>query len=96
MKITALKTLPAREESYVAEIHCDLCGRISTNAWRPWSTGSYDLREVEVSLRTGDQYPEGGGGEMVEFDICPDCFTNKLVVWLESQGAKPRIEPWDT
>lgn len=30
-----------------------------------------------------------------EVDICPDCFKNKLVPWLISQGAKIKQEDWD-
>ncbi len=30
-----------------------------------------------------------------DVDLCPECFKERLLPWLDSQGAKARIEDWD-
>lgn len=59
---------------------CDLCGR-------PTETQDcHDCDAVEpLQHRYGTSYPEGGDGEEIEIDLCPSCFKNKLVPWLQSQ-----------
>tara|TARA_Y100000310_G_C20654248_1_gene801176 strand:+ start:138 stop:416 length:279 start_codon:yes stop_codon:yes gene_type:complete len=51
----------------------------------------YDHEEVECKMiighESGEHYPEGGSGECMLVDLCPDCFRDKLVPWLKSQGA---------
>jgi len=31
------------------------------------------------------------GDKIIDYDICPDCFENKLMPFFESCGAKPEI-----
>jgi hypothetical protein len=70
---------------------CDLCGDESETAWAP----RYSAFEATVSLRDGNSYPEGGSGTKIEYDLCPTCFREKLIPWLESQGAKTVVTEWD-
>jgi hypothetical protein len=87
---------------------CDLCGKSTRQMKRmnkdrsltplaasEWSQGHYDVNETEISFNKGENYPEGGFGEKLEFDICPDCFMNKLVPWMKEQGSEPRKTEWD-
>lgn len=82
---------------------CDLCGResLDPNSWsREWGRpGDFDTNttqlSVEVRQREGTNYPEGGSGKLYEVDLCPQCFRDKLVPWLESQGAKVEQTEWD-
>jgi hypothetical protein len=86
------------DETVTVEVRCDLCGRTAPRPGHGQGTwGQYggDVNEVTVSHRSGSSYPEGGSGETVEFDVCPDCFRDKLVPWLRSQGAEPRTTEWD-
>ena len=95
MILYEMRTIPSRDEKYIAGVRCDLCGRTAKGAWRQWTRGSFDVNEVEISFRDGSQYPEGGSGTKTEFDICPTCFKEKLVPWFTTQGAQPRVENWD-
>ena len=72
---------------------CDLCGDESDCEWSPGSP--FQSNEVDVSYREATHYPDGGFAETTSFDICPTCFTEKLVPWLKSQGAEPTITETD-
>jgi len=86
---------PAREEQMLDFLVCDICGRKSDSGWGDWRTKAYDATEVVVKLRLGDDYPEGGSGEKWEIDICPECFREKLIPWVEAFGhTKIEAEEW--
>jgi hypothetical protein len=107
MRTTKKVTRPAREDTVIDKLTCDLCGREAPDpdGYHPWATDYYDAVESDVKLKrpldpkvklkTGQSYPEGGDGEEIEFDICPECFTGKLIPWLESQGAKAVKRDWE-
>jgi len=60
---------------------CDMC---HTRIER----GPYEVVDAEISLETaGSVYPESGSTETIRCDLCADCFTQRLVPWLESQGV---------
>jgi hypothetical protein len=86
-------TRPAQRVTVGDGVVCDICKRKFSDDWN--ATG-YQVLESEVSLRAGSSYPEGGIGENIEFDICPDCFRDKLVPFLRSLGASPTVEAWNT
>lgn len=77
---------PAKTVSVLVETLCDLCKM-------PLPKGdNYEVDEVTVAHRIGTHFPEGANIDATEFDICGKCFTEKLLPWLVSQGAEPRIE----
>jgi hypothetical protein len=67
---------------------CDLCSN-------KLKEGDFEVNQVEVCHKKGVNYPESGRGVETTFDICGNCFEQKMVPWLVSQGAKPQIEKWD-
>ena len=86
-----MKTIevPASKKEVNDKVICDVCMKeIDQNI-------GYDVDEVNVSHRTGSQYPEGGSGETISVDICGKCFDERLVLWLKSQGANPVTKDWD-
>jgi hypothetical protein len=98
--------VPATLKEKVDYYQCDLCGKKSDEdghwvssterSLSVWRAGvCHNLHEVGIEMRIGDTYPEGSWGETTRFDICTDCFRDKLMPWFESQGAKPRREEWD-
>ena len=89
MKHYKMKEVPATSVKMVEKVICDLCQTEIK------STGSYNVDDVTVEHRLGVNYPEGGSGEETSFDICSSCFTNRLSVWLKSQGANSHVEEWD-
>lgn len=92
MRIFEDRLIPSRNDQVCVGLKCDLCGKVSESI-HDWSISSHDLSETEVSIKTiirhsdGYQYPEGGNSINYEIDICPECFMDKLVPWLKSQGA---------
>ena len=77
----------------LVERKCDLCGR--TAKTDDWEAGCYTVDETDIMVtilqKDGKEYPEGGSGTRIEVDLCPDCFKDRLVPWLRSEGAA--IEP---
>lgn len=80
------------------EVFCDLCGKQAPRI-TSWAEGIYEVNNVEIKTtihhREGSSYPEGGSGTEVNIDLCPDCVKNKLIPWLESQGADIREKEWE-
>lgn len=92
MKVYKIETV-TREVQRLVKHYCDICGRETRHL--DWATGSYDIKETEIRLREGSSYPEGGSGTSIEVDICPTCFREKLLPWLETQGVQVQETEWD-
>jgi hypothetical protein len=75
-------------------VQCDICGSQATDNDN-WEGEYYGVSETEIKYREGTSYPEGGSGTAIKVDICPTCFMEKLVPWLESQGVLIKKEEWD-
>lgn len=74
--------------TWVESVTCDICKKRIT-------VGKFEIDEVEIRHRIGDDYPECGSGEETTVDLCGSCFSAKLLPWLESQGAEPTTTEWD-
>lgn len=85
MKITK-RTKHTSEYDQVVKIVCDLC---KVEYPVGWSKDEHDDLESEVNLKLGRSWPGDAYGEIIEFDICPSCFQNRLIPWMKSQGAEP-------
>lgn len=85
---------PARADTVVDSLRCDICHRKAEGD--NWTKDMYDAAETVVRWKAGTSFPEGGSGATTEIDICPECFETKLIPWVESQGGKPEKKEWDT
>jgi len=98
MKIYKEKVIPAETREYVVKRSCDICNLVSDSADWP-CTSNYAINETEISItirhKDGSNYPDGGNGTETQIDLCPKCFKDKLIPWLQSQGASISIEDWD-
>jgi hypothetical protein len=85
------------ERNDLIETTCDLCGALAKKGH--WESSAYEIGEVEIEVTVrqedGTAYPEGGWGTDYMVDMCPGCFKNKLIPWLESQGCKAKRKEWD-
>lgn len=79
---------PAKVEKVHTSTTCDICHK-------RLKLFSYEFEEVEVSCKVGSRYPEGGSGTLTEVDLCSDCFEERLLPWLATQGVKPTVSDWD-
>lgn len=78
------------EGKYETKRTCDVCGVVI-------SRSLFDATEVQVTARTGEQYPECGRGEEYCADICIACFTDKVIPALEAIGLKGVVwKGWDS
>jgi uncharacterized protein (DUF2225 family) len=85
------------EREVLSEVSCDLCGKVGR--YGDWESSNWEVAEseieIEVRYKDGASYPDGGSGQKYNVDICPECFKDKLIPWLESQGCKAKFEDWD-
>lgn len=92
------KTLevPATTRTIVEHTACDLCGFTTKNTNNWGGKSSYDVDETTIEMQQGNNYgADGGNIKTTEVDICPTCFEKKLIPWLRTQGAKPRVHESD-
>lgn len=93
MRVTETRT---REYQATTAIRCDICGREVQES--NWVESYWGVEETEGRFYarrwTGEQYPEGGWGEVWEFDICPTCFAERLIPWLREQGVNVEPSEW--
>lgn len=94
------KETVTREREVILERTCDLCGiKAQERGGDEWYGKFFDINETEIEViirqRDGVLYPEGGSGTRMSVDMCPRCFKNKLIPWLESQGASIDEVDWD-
>ena len=97
MKHYVEKIIPETTEEVLSDITCDLCGKGGgRDGWDSshWGVSESEI-EVTVKHKDGTAYPEGGSGTVYAPDICPTCFKEKLIPWLESHGCKAKREDWD-
>ncbi len=89
----------AKECEYLLKVICDICSKESNSD--SWLEDSFERDDTKLSLKTvinntkGRYSLDGGYGTKIEVDICPDCFRNKLVPWLKTQGVKINKIEWD-
>ncbi len=83
-----IPAVPAHAEERLDKVVCDLCQKTIKEE-------RYEVDTVVVTYRNGDNYPEGGSGEETSFDVCSDCWKEKLLPWFKEQGASPQCEEWD-
>ena len=85
-----------KEESVLDTVNCDVCGRKGDNVIPgdpavDW-VDKNDLEEsTVVSHRTLARCYDDVTVTDTFFDICHECFKDKLVPWLASQGVKPHV-----
>jgi hypothetical protein len=81
------------KHEHVESTECDICHNKFDG--ERWNHESYSALETEVRMKTGTSYPEGGSGEEIKFDICPKCFREKLIPFIESFGTVAQWKDWD-
>ncbi len=82
------------DQDWVDTTTCDICKKEYRG--ENWERENYSSLETEVRMKTGYSYPDSGSGEEMTFDICPDCFKNKLIpLLLKEFGASVTITDWD-
>lgn len=92
IEIIDIPPKPPETKEIVSHVLCDLCGIIGHPGYSgevEWGRNDAgDEMETAVVCKAGYASCDGGHWDTVSFDICPTCFRDKLMPWLESQGAK--------
>lgn len=65
-----------RKEIVVKKTTCDLCEEVApeSDGWNK----NFEINEVKISFITGSIYPEGSFTTKFEYDVCPDCWDEKI------------------
>lgn len=79
---------PVTTKRVLDKTTCDICHKKII-------VDSFEVNTVTVSHKTGSSYPEGGNGDLVEYDICSSCFTERVRPFLSALGASPTESEWD-
>lgn len=90
-KKTTEKTI---KHEYIESITCDICKKVYEGD--DWERNDLECLETEVRMKTGYNFPEGGCGEEINYDICPLCFEDKLIPALKTMGAESTVENWQS
>lgn len=97
MKVYKTVDVPATTREVLVKRMCDLCGMESKSC--DWDAGLYEVNETEIKItmkqKEGSSYPEGGSGTKYEIDLCPECFTQRMIPWLKSEGANIEECEWE-
>lgn len=83
-------------KKYVEEkqVKCCICGDIG-DKHNEWGLGAWDEGRTEIVMARGTFYPENSFGERCKINLCPVCFKEKLIPFLESEGAKIKMIDWN-
>lgn len=85
--------VPATTRKHLSHFTCDIC-KTNSRGSDGWAENGWDVKNVEISLDEGSNYPEYAFGETITYDICPKCFKEKLMPFLDSLGAKPEVKDY--
>lgn len=89
MKRYRKETIPEQQVDRFEAIVCDICGAESSKNIHEWWGDRFEGVEIEIKYNSASRYPDDVSGDVIEYDLCPDCFRSKLMPWMESQGTKP-------
>lgn len=82
--------VPETTRNHVDKTTCDICGLKIIGP-----DDDYKIDEIDISRRTGTNYPEGGSGEELSIDLCGSCFDSHLIPLIKAAGGKPTVTEWD-
>jgi hypothetical protein len=73
------------QREQVVRVTCDLCG--AEHQGSDWSSG-YDVRTGTLRYEDGKSYPDDQWITTTRADLCPACWTTRLLPWLLAQGGQ--------
>lgn len=82
-----------RQVNKLNQEKCNLCKKESTLGY--WVSDNHNASETEVYMVESNHYGDSGNGTAYMANICNNCFKEKLIPFLESEGSKVKIEEWD-
>jgi hypothetical protein len=90
MRFCKEKIIPERKIQSLDKIICDFCKQEID-----LKENSYHEDRVKIQHKKGYNYPDNGHGEIDYVDMCSNCFSKKLVPWINSQGVQLQTKEWD-
>lgn len=73
--------------TFFTEKRCDICDT-KANSELNWERTPFGWDETEITRTHGLCYPDGDFMKRISLDMCPSCWCEKFVPWVESQGGK--------
>jgi hypothetical protein len=73
------------EHQRLESVTCDCCGK-------SWVTGHMEVNEVEICHREGTACDGDSWGQVLDLDLCPECFKTKVLPTLRALGITREYE----
>ena len=78
------------------KLTCDICNSQSPTNSNDWDKDMYVIKQIEIKYKTGSCYPSHGLGVEYVIDMCPKCFKEKLIPFIESfNRVQIKEKTWD-
>lgn len=89
------ETQPEKSYQKLVKCLCDICGKESNDEFDdPDRFGEY--QQVKIEMEDGCSYPESHSYTRYYYDICADCFHDKVINFLrEVTKIEPHEESYD-
>lgn len=92
MKVYETRHKPASDYKICVRRQCDLC-KVDSKS-EEWGGGTYEVNDTQLTVTALCKTSKPYSGTEYEIDLCPACFKDKLVPWLQSQGADIKAKGW--
>lgn len=86
MKVYKQVEVQAHTENKQVGVACDICGKQSGGGTFNWSPNHWEVASTDVAYRL---FSDGEPLDSQSRDICPDCFMDKLIPFIDANGTKP-------
>lgn len=78
-----------KTERILTSLRCDICGQEAKRLGVDCFTWELDYRDYDITVQSRILYRYDHDSEIEhDFDICPECFQNKLVPFIRSQSKE--------
>ena len=75
--------IPAKTVNELSHIECDLCHKVGITKYDFGHDDWDEISETRISCKEGYAYSDYGRCTTVYYDICPNCFKNKLIPLIQ-------------
>lgn len=91
MNIYKTIEVPAKEATTKKVFYMTVCDICKSEA----KERGYDVGEASIQMREGESLPDCGHGTEINIDLCMECFREKMIPFLESEGVVINETEWD-
>lgn len=84
--------VPAHTQEKLDHTACDWCHEVIPDTYSSSYFHYGEFADIRIESVCGERFPDGSSEyQRLQFDLCPDCWNNKLLPYLKSQGVEPTV-----